>query len=59
MSCDGEPAPEREALATLGAEVIPPAMPNGDLMEVPEPVPEAPSAGGVLAVGEPELGWPE
>lgn len=56
ISCDGEPAPEREAPASLEAEDRPPGRPNGD--RIAEPVP-AESAGGVFAVGEPVPVWVE
>ncbi len=50
MSCEGEPAPDRAALADiLAAEPSPEGRPKGDLMGGPEGSP-----GEELAVGEAE-----
>jgi hypothetical protein len=51
-SCDGEPAPDREAPAILPDDVIPGGKPNG-VLKVALAVG---SVGELLAVGEPERG---
>lgn len=52
MSCDGEPAPDREAPDILFCEMSPGGRPKGERIEPPE----GGSMGG-LAVGESDDCW--